>query len=168
MKKELTSLVEEALKEINNVSIDANQVRKILTTLATKASQNGLHPLPDVDTLTDDIYHGPIGSKDIAEYLHSKYGTPPAEWWMGLEKGDKFMYKNGAFEPSITRTYSGKYMGYGDKLYLYTLEEGNDVGISISSCSPYTEPSTLEHFMATLTPEQLELAKRLKIEEGGE
>ena len=33
-------------------------------------------------------------------------------------------------------------------------------------CSPYTEPPTLEQFMQSLTPEQLELAKRLKIEEG--
>ena len=105
--KNIESLVDEALKEINNVSIDANQVRKILTTLAEKASRNGLQPLPDVDTLMNDIYMntatlGPIGSKDIAEYLHSKYGTPPAEWWMGLEKGDKFLDCNG-----ISRLYNG-------------------------------------------------------------
>ena len=42
MKTNIESLVEEALKEINNVSIDANQVRKILTSLAEEASKNGL------------------------------------------------------------------------------------------------------------------------------
>ena len=33
-------------------------------------------------------------------------------------------------------------------------------------CSPYTEPTDYDKFMNSLTPEQLELAKRLKIEEG--
>ena len=154
--KKIESLVEEALKEINNVSIDANQVRKILTTLAEKASRNGLQPLPDVDTLMNDIYMntatlGPIGSKDIAEYLHSKYGTPPAEWWMGLEKGDKFLDCNG-----ISRLYNGV-------VFLGTDRSGT---YEARLCSPYTEPTALEQFMQSLTPEQIELAKRLKIEEG--
>ena len=154
--KNIESLVDEALKEINNVSIDANQVRKILTTLAEKASRNGLQPLPDVDTLMNDIYMntatlGPIGSKDIAEYLHSKYGTPPAEWWMGLEKGDKFLDCNG-----ISRLYNGV-------VFLGTDRSGT---YEARLCSPYTEPTALEQFMQSLTPEQIELAKRLKIEEG--
>ena len=154
--KNIESLVDEALKEINNVSIDANQVRKILTTLAEKASRNGLQPLPDVDTLMNDIYMntatlGPIGSKDIAEYLHSKYGTPPAEWWMGLEKGDKFLDCNG-----ISRLYNGV-------VFLGTDRSGT---YEARLCSPCTEPTALEQFMQSLTPEQIELAKRLKIEEG--
>jgi hypothetical protein len=159
MKTNITSLVEEALKEMKrpvHIQYHQENLKKILTTLAEKASRNGLQPLPDVDTLMNDIYMntatlGPIGSKDIAEYLHSKYGTPPAEWWMGLEKGDNIMDETG-----IKRTFTGTIF----------LETGIDVICDVSKCSPYTEATALEQFMQSLTPEQIELAKRLKIEEG--
>lgn len=77
----------------------------------------------------------------------------PLEWWMGLKKGDKFMDCNG-----IVRLYNGL-------VFLGTDRSGTH---EVRLCSPYTEPTTLEQFMATLTPEQRELAKSLKIEEGGE
>ena len=160
MKTNITSLVEEALKEMKrpvHIQYHQENLKKILTTLAEKASRNGLQPLPDVDTLMNDIYMntatlGPIGSKDIAEYLHSKYGTPPAEWWMGLEKGDKFLDYNG-----ISRLYNGV-------VFLGTDRSGTH---EARLCSPYTEPTALEQFMQSLTPEQRELAKSLTIQEDG-
>ena len=79
------------------------------------------------------------------EYGHL-YGA-----WMGLEKGDKFLDANG-----ITRLYNGF-------VFLGTDRSGTH---EARLCSPYTEPTDYDKFMNSLTPEQLELAKRLKIEEG--
>lgn len=149
--KNIESLVDEALKEINNVSIDANQVRKILTSLAEKASRNGLQPLPEEmpDEIMVLIGNSFIAS-DVWKWVKGNFGIKPREWWMGLEKGDKFLDYNG-----ISRLYNGF-------VFLGTDRSGTH---EARLCSPYTEPTTLEQFMQSLTPEQIELAKGLKIEE---
>jgi len=135
--KNIESLVEEALKEINNVSIDANQVRKILTSLATKASRNGLQPLPEEmpDEIMVLIGNSFIAS-DVWKWVKGNFGTQPSEWWMGLKKGDKFLNTE-----RNTVVFDG-HISIGDESFrLYPIDR----------CSPYTEPS--KSFRDKLSPE---------------
>lgn len=155
MNTTIQSLVEEALKEMKrpvHIQYHQENLKKILTTLATKASQNGLQPLPE--EMPDEIMvliGASFIASDVWKWVKGNFGTPPAEWWHGLKKGDKFLDCNG-----ISRMYNGF-------VFLGTDRSGTH---EARLCSPYTEPTTLEQFMQSLTPEQLELAKRLKIEEG--
>ena len=227
MKTNIESLVEEALNKLREAPADGYvwNRKQILTTLAEKASQNGLQPLPEEvpewffkgHPIDFRNYHwciirekfgtkprdGQVGKKpelkpiiqqpielgEIKEQLESerishagcgvaalgyfngcdpkylsaslqdvitlrkKYeellnNQQPLEWWMGLKKGDKFNIR-----------------GCYQILDSVMLLSSNGVCFPLSECSPYT-PTTLEQFMATLTPEQWELAKSLKIEEG--
>ena len=152
MKKELTSLVYEALTKLHYTGLKG-EVKEVLTSLATKASRNGLQPLPESPT-EDFIFliRGAYSAGQIWEYVIKHFGTKPAEWWQKLNKGDKFLDCNG-----ISRLYNGV-------VFLGTDRSGT---YEARLCSPYTEPTALEQFMATLTPEQRELAKSLTIQEGG-
>ena len=154
--KKIESLVEEALKEMKrpvHIQYHQENLKKILTTLATKASRNGLQPLPEAMPEWFVTYFNNRGNDAATCWSHMVvlFGTQPSEWWMGLKKGDKFLDCNG-----ISRMYNGV-------VFLGTDRSGTH---EARLCSPYTEPTTLEQFMQSLTPEQLELAKRLKIEEG--
>lgn len=154
MKTNIESLVEEALNKLREAPADGYvwNRKQILTTLAEKASQNGLQPLPEEVPEWFMIGYTEVESKNHWNGIVQHFGTKPREWWMGLKKGDKFMDCNG-----IVRLYNGF-------VFLGTDRSGTH---EVRLCSPYTEPTTLEQFMATLTPEQWELAKSLKIEEGG-
>lgn len=160
MKQELTSLVEEAYDKLNMVKIINRDQHEycmaVLTSLAEQASQNGLQPLPEEmpDEIMVLIGNSFIAS-DVWKWFKGNFGTPPAEWWMKLKKGDKIKHDDGSihiFDGMIalgTDTNKRKYEW-----------------ILSDNCSPYTEPTALEQFMNSLTPEQRELAKGLKIEEG--
>ena len=153
MKTNIENLVEEALKKLAGSNLGETYTTNVLTTLAEKASQNGLQPLPEE---MPEWFNTFSGAYLKYNELRQHFGTKPLEWWMGLEKGDKFVqFIHG--EP-ITRTFYGE-------ILLKTTEHG--INCNIIDCSPYTEPTALEQFMASLTLKQLELAKRLKIEEGG-
>lgn len=149
MNNNIQSLVEEAYDKIRKCNPDWLD---ILTDLATRASQNGLQPLPESPT-EDFIFliRGAYSAGQIWEYVIKHFGTPPAEWWMGLEKGDKFLEKDNI-------------LAFSGEIYLKAIS--GDM-CNVSQCSPYTEPTALEQFMQSLTPEQRELAKSLTIQEGG-
>ena len=86
--------------------------------------------------------------------LRKKYeellkNQPPREWWMDLEKGDKFMYGNGV--DGEIRTFNGHYSCIEDNYFLYSMEEGDSIGIGVGNCSPYTDPT--QSFRDKLSPE---------------
>lgn len=158
----IQSLVDEALEKLAcyyPLAKHDQRFKDILTTLATKASENGLKPLSEVDELANYIYlnsgsFGLNGCKDIAEKIIMKYGTPPSAWWMNLKEGDKFLLENeDGFEE---KTFRGG---------IYLTAENSPI-CNVSYCQPYTPPSPLQQFMDSLTPEQKELAKGLRIQEG--
>ncbi len=156
MKTNIESLVEEALKKLAGSNLGETYTTNVLTTLAEEASKNGLQPLPEempewLQKNIMNIYALRMDARTFYDLLRQHFGTKPREWWMGLKKGDKFLDCNG-----ISRMYNGV-------VFLGTDRSGTH---EARICSPYTEPTTLEQFMQSLTPEQLELAKRLKIEEG--
>lgn len=153
MKTNITSLVEEALKEMKrpvHIQYHQENLKKILTTLAEKASRNGLQPLPEEmpDEIMVLIGNSFIAS-DVWKWVKGNFGIKPREWWVDLKPGDWFV-SNG--KTLVFRTIC--------------LQTDDDYELPIADCSPYTEPTALEQFMQSLTPEQIELAKRLKIEEG--
>ena len=157
MNTTIQSLVEEAYDKLNMVKIINRDQQEycvaVLTTLAEEASKNDLKPLPKAMPEWFVTYFNNRGNDAATCWSHMVvlFGTQPSEWWMGLKKGDKFVSESGS-----VREFSGK----------VRLQDICGQAFFAHLCSPYTEPTGYDKFMNSLTPEQLELAKRLKIEEG--
>lgn len=144
MNNNIQSLVEEAIKDIQNTGHMSWE--EILTSLAEQASQNGLKPLPsEVPEEFLDLFDGTKLPYDYWNWVIQHFGTPPAEWWHGLRNGDKFKDGEGC-----VWTYNGKYSCIHGNYFLYTIEEG-EIGINVDYCSPYTSPT--DTFRSKLTPE---------------
>lgn len=125
---------------------DCQEIEKLLN------SQPALQPLPSADKLGYEIYNKSSLIDDLehciflAEYIISKYGTQPREWWMDLKKGDKFMCDNGVDHDE--KTFRG---------VIYLAAEQPEI-CDLSKCSPYTDPT--QSFRSKLTPEmQVEFDK---------
>jgi hypothetical protein len=138
MNTTIQSLVEEALKKLAGSNLGETYTTNILTTLAEKASQNGLQPLPKAMPEWFVTYFNNRGNDAATCWSHMVvlFGTQPSEWWMGLKKGDKFLDYNG-----ISRLYNGF-------VFLGTDRSGTH---EARLCSPYTEPT--KSFRDKLSPE---------------
>ncbi len=125
-----------------------------------KQEQPALQPLPEQMPEWFASYFNGRGNDAVSCYIHCKYtfGTQPREWWMDLKKGDKFMYGDGI--DGEIRTFNGHYSCIEDNYFLYSMEEGDSIGIGVGNCTPYTDPEA--EFIATLTPEQLAMYKHVK------
>jgi len=115
-------------------------------------------PLPSVEELERELKTLPIKEideiKQIAQHLHSKYSLhPKQEWWMKLNKGDKFMWKG---QVKTFQSYEIEH-----KLYIEPFP--SMVYCPASDCTPYTPP-TAQDIIAKhgLTEEEVKVIREGK------
>ena len=125
--------------------------------------QPALQPLPEqmpewfIEALTYLDIHS-IDKVGLYTLLCQYFGTQPREWWMDLQKGDKFMYGDGI--DGEIRTFNGHYSCIEDNYFLYSMEEGDSIGIGVGNCTPYTDPEA--QLRKTLNPDQIKLLDEMK------
>lgn len=108
---------------------------------------NNLQPLPDQMPEWFGSYFQGHESFALACYSVCKtvFGNEkPREWWMDLQKGDKFMYGK------EIRVFLG---------YIAIVDEHHR-NFNVNDCSPYTDPE--EELIKTFTPEQKKLWEMMK------
>ena len=104
-----------------------------------------------MDEITDLLYNKDYSFQALAKHFIDTYSLNPPKrgWWMDLKEGDKFMCngKDWTFHKAITM----------NKIYF-----AENMCFDATVCQPYTEPSILDKFMASLSNEQKKMYEEMK------
>ena len=140
--KQIEALVEEAIEKIEKAGLkDFRNFRKlILTDLAKRSAEIAKHDL------LLGLMHNRLQPSEVDEAIIKTHDTQPREWWMDLQKGDKFIFDNKATRSE--ETFDGTLKLWKGNLYLNTEE---DTTLRLEYCSPYTDPT--QTFRDKLSPE---------------